>query len=64
VDPLHDDHDASGLLVTRSGDQRRAVPFNYALPAHIRQGVARLERIVNDNEIAAPSGHVPPIEVA
>src|SRR2546429_5189514 len=55
MDPLHHDHNASSLLVVGSGHQGRAVPLNHALAAHLGYGVARLERIIDDKKIAAPS---------
>src|SRR6266403_1701416 len=60
MDPLHYDYDAGSPLVVGAGHQGRAVPFDDAFAGYVGWGVARLERIVDDREIAAASGQRSP----
>jgi hypothetical protein len=56
VDALHDDHDRSCALVVKAGQQRIHEPLVGCGSLCLRQGVIRLERIVDDDDVAASTG--------
>ncbi len=57
--PLHDQADARRLLVVGSRQQGRAVPFDDPRSHGLRHGIAKLYRIVDDDQVAAKA----PIEM-
>src|ERR1019366_1705213 len=54
--PLHDHDDASRCLVIAAREQGRAVPFDDSRPHGLRHGVAKLERIVDDDQVSPEPG--------
>jgi len=56
VEPLHDQNDAAGLLVIEATEQGVVVPFVDRLALRIGESLVGLERIVDDNEVAATTG--------
>src|SRR4051812_30327758 len=54
--PLHHYDDGADLLVVQTGQDRICHPFIDTIAPYLRQGVDRLERIVNDDQVAAPPG--------
>src|SRR6516165_7161029 len=56
VQPLHDYDDGVGGLVVQAAEQRVRVPLLGAFAGCFRIGILRLERIVDDNEVAAAAG--------
>src|ERR1700758_4016842 len=56
VDALHHDHDRARALVVKAGEQRIREPLIGCQPLCFRQGVVRLQRIVDDDDVAASTG--------
>ena len=50
--PLHDHDDTCPCLVVAAGKQGGAVPFDDAVPHGFRHGVAKLDGVVDDDEVA------------
>ena len=57
VQPLHDDHDRAGRLVVQPGVQRVVVELPDPPPLGFRQGVERLDRVVDHDQVGAPAEH-------
>ena len=65
MNTLHDDHDRARALVVKAGEQRIREPLIGCQPLCFGQGVVRLQRIVDDDDVAASTAvNVPPTEVA
>jgi len=64
MDTLHDDDDASGLLVVGPGYKGVSVPIDAALAYNLGRRISKFDRIVNDNEIAAKASQCSLDEVA
>jgi hypothetical protein len=60
VEPLLDNDDRGCALVVLAAEQRVVVPIIGALTQDFRQGVRRLQAIVDDNQVGSPPGeHAP-----
>ena len=53
---LHDDDDPRRRLVVATRKQGRPVPLDDPLPHRFRKGIARLQGVVNDEQVAAEAG--------
>ena len=53
VDALHDNDDRASPLVVKAGQQRILEPFVGRVALGLGIGVVRLQRIVNDDDVAA-----------
>ena len=62
--PLHDHDDPRRCLVVTARKQGGTVPFDDSRPHGLRHGVAKLERIVDDDQVSSEPGEHPSIEVA
>ena len=60
MDPLHHEHNARSLLVVRPGHQGRTIPLDNALAGRFGVGVARLERVIDDEKTAAAASQRSP----
>ena len=56
VNALHYDDDCSRPLVVETGQQRIDVPLVSCRPLSFRHGVIRLERVIDDDDVAAAAG--------
>ena len=54
--PLHDHDDPRLCLIIAARKQGRAVPFDDALTHGIGHGVAKLDGIVDDDQVSAEAG--------
>ena len=54
---LHDDEDDAGLLIIEARQQSVAIPLIDRLALDVREGVNRLQGIVDDEDIATHAGH-------
>src|ERR1700704_114631 len=54
--PLHDHDDTRGRLVVAARKQGGPVPFDDSRPHGLRHGVAKLERIVDDDQVSSEPG--------
>src|SRR5579864_1676242 len=53
---LHNNYDASGLLVIQSAVQRVVKPLIHPSALGFRECFIRLQGIINDNEVCTPAG--------
>lgn len=53
---LHNNKDASGLLVIQPTVQGMVKPFVHGFALGLRERLVRLERIINDDEVCAAAG--------
>src|ERR1700729_3283669 len=53
---LHNNQDGPAPLIVEPRDQRVLEPFIGAVALDLRIGVIRLQRVVDDNEVAAAAG--------
>src|SRR5262245_6338339 len=53
VQALHNRDNSARLLSIQPRDQSPSIPIDDSLPGGFRQGVVRIERIVDDDEIGA-----------
>jgi hypothetical protein len=60
VDALHDDDDRTRAFVVKPGQEGVGEPLVGALPLGRGEGVERLQGIVDNDEVAAPSGENAP----
>jgi hypothetical protein len=56
VQPVHDEHDRTLLLVVEPAVEGVVEPFVGRLPLGLRQGLFGLQRIVDDDDVGAASG--------
>jgi hypothetical protein len=56
MDALHDDDDRAGAFVVEAGQQGALEPFVDRIALGFGMGVVRLQRIVDDNQVAAAAG--------
>jgi hypothetical protein len=57
--PLHDHDDTRRCLVVAARKQGGTVPFDDSRPHGLRHGVAKLERIVDDDQVSPEPGERP-----
>jgi len=64
VQPVHDQHDRSLLLVIQAAVERMVKPFVGALPVRFRQGLLGFQWIIDDDDVGTRPVSTPPTEVA
>jgi hypothetical protein len=57
--PLHNQNDTRRGLVVSPRKQCRAIPFDHPGPHRLRHGIAKLERIIDDDQVTAEPGERP-----
>jgi hypothetical protein len=56
MDALHDDDDRAGAFVVEAGQQGVLEPFVGRIALGLRRGVVGLQRIVDNDQVAAAAG--------
>ena len=56
VQALHDEHDGSGVLIVEAAEQGVADPLLEVEPPRVGLRVGGLQRVIDDNDVAAPAG--------
>jgi hypothetical protein len=64
VQPLHDDDNGAVTLVVEPAIKGVIVPLVGGLSLRVGERLLRLQRIVDDDDVGAPSSRTPPVEVA